>query len=64
MHKKLHVKNVNTIDEKHTEMLRLFDEIDNVTIPELMAEKERLKAKIPTLKENEIDTYMDIKDKV
>lgn len=64
MHKKLHVKNVNTIDEKHTEMLRIFDEIETVTIPELITEKERLKEKIPTLKEYEIDTYMDIKDKV
>jgi len=57
-------KQSNTIDEKHTEMLNQFHEIETETIPKLTAEKERLKSLIPTLKEHEIDAYMDIRDKV
>jgi len=62
--KKLVPKTTNTIDEKHTEMLQSFHEIETTTIPNLMAEKERLKSLIPNLKEHEIDAYMDIRDKV
>jgi hypothetical protein len=57
-------KPVNTIDEKHTEMLNFFHEIETKIIPELMEEKGRLKSVIPDLKENEIDKYMEIRDKV
>ena len=56
--------NSNTIDEKHTEMLNFFHEIETVTIPNLQTEKARLKSMIPTLKENQIDEYMDIRDKI
>jgi len=56
--------NPNTIDEKHTEMLNLFHDIETVTIPNLVAEKTRLKNQIPTLKDHQIDEYMDIKDKI
>jgi hypothetical protein len=62
--KKLQPKTTNTIDEKHTEMLQSFHEIETVIIPELLREKEQLKSLIPKLKENEIDAYMDIRDKV
>jgi hypothetical protein len=62
--KKLQPKTTNTIDEKHKEMLQSFHDSETTTIPELMKEKDRLKALIPNLKENEIDAYMDIKDKV
>jgi len=62
--KKLVPKTTNTIDEKHTEMLQSFHEIETTTIPNLIAEKERLKSLIPNLKEHEIDAYMDIRDKV
>jgi hypothetical protein len=54
----------NTIDEKHTEMLNRFHEIETTTIPNLQAEKTRLKTIIPTLKDNQIDEYMDICDKI
>ena len=54
----------NTIDEKHTEMLNRFHEIETTTIPNLQAEKTRLKTIIPTLKDNQIDEYMDIRDKI
>ena len=62
--KKLQPKTNNTIDEKHTEMLETFHKIENVTIKELLKEKEHLKSQIPTLKEHEIDAYMEIRDKV
>jgi len=54
----------NTIDLKHTEMLNHFQEIEEVTIPKLIAEKAEWKAKVATLKEGQIDEYMDIRDKV
>ena len=56
--------NPNTIDEKHTEMLNLFHDIETTTIPNLVAEKTRLKDIIPTLKDHQIDEYMDIRDKI
>lgn len=62
--KKLVPKTTNTIDEKHKEMLQSFHDSETTTIPDLIKEKDRLKALIPTLKENEIDAYMEIKDKV
>jgi hypothetical protein len=57
-------KTINTIDEKHKEMLRSFEEIETVTIPALNIEKKELKSKILTLKEHQIDVYLDIKDKI
>jgi hypothetical protein len=62
--KKLQPKTTNTIDEKHKEMLQSFHDSETTTIPCLIKEKDRLKALIPTLKEHEIDAYMEIKDKV
>jgi len=53
-----------TIDLKHTEMLAHFQNIETVTIPELLNEKQALKAKIATLKETQIDDYMDICDQI
>jgi len=57
-------KQVNTIDKKHTEMLNFFHEIETIKIPDLIKKKDQLKHQIPKLKENEIDLYMDIKDKI
>ena len=54
----------NTIDEKHTEMLQSFEKIESEIIPKLIAEKSQLNAKIPLLKDYEIDTFMDIKDRI
>jgi hypothetical protein len=62
--KRLQNKQVNTIDEKHTEMLNHFHDYETTLIPRLIKERDSLKASIPTLKENEIDKYMDIRDKV
>lgn len=54
----------STIDEKHTEMLKSFQEIEMVTIPALIADKKLLKEKALTLKEHQIDIYLDIRDKI
>jgi len=53
-----------TIDLKHTEMLAHFQNIETVMIPELLNEKQALKARIATLKETQIDDYMDICDQI
>jgi hypothetical protein len=55
---------INTIDEKHTEMLNQFNVIETITIPTLAAEKKRLKSSLLTLNESQIDEYMTIQDKI
>jgi hypothetical protein len=45
-------------------MLNHFQEIEELTIPKLIEEKAQLKSIIPTLKDGQIDEYMDIRDKV
>jgi hypothetical protein len=55
---------INTVDEKHTEMLNYFHKIETETIPALVAEKTSLQAHIPTLTEGQIDEYMEIRDKI
>jgi len=54
----------NTIDEKHTEMLINFEEIEQETIPALMDEKIQLKSRIKLLKSSQIEEIMDIRDKI
>lgn len=56
---------VNTIDEKHTELLNHFHEIETSTLPKLIAEKNRLKHRLAKIPSNtNIDLQMDIKDKI
>ena len=55
---------VNTIDEKHTEMLNYFDTIETEKIPQLKEEKKRLVRSIASLKDNQYDLYLDICDKI
>ena len=57
-------KQSSTIDEKHTEMLNYFHEIETEIIPNLKLEKDKLKSVIPTLQDHEIDAYMEIRDKI
>ena len=57
-------KNVQTIDEKHTEMLNQFYHTDKQVIPKLVAEKKHLIAKIVTISKTKIDTIMEIKDRI
>ena len=54
----------NTIDEKHTEMLQLFQSNDDTVIPRLFAEIDDLKLKVKTLSDDKIEEYMDIRDKI
>jgi len=54
----------NTIDEKHTEMMDSFHKIETTTIPQLIEEESRLKTYIKTLKENQIEEFMDTQDKI
>jgi hypothetical protein len=55
---------VNTIDEKHTEMLNHFHDIETNTLPKLIAEKNRLKHRLSKLANTNIDLEMEIKDKI
>ena len=58
------VSTKSTIDEKHTEILNQFHQAEIETIPKLIVEKNGLKAKIRELSVNQIDTYMDLRDKI
>ena len=60
--KKIHAN--TTIDEKHTEMLNYFYELETHIIPNLMIEKKNLKQKLREQTTNKIDIYMDIRDKI
>jgi hypothetical protein len=53
-----------SIDEKHTEMLAYFDEIEKTIIPRLNAEKNALKESVANLHENQFDIYLDIRDRI
>lgn len=57
-------QNIYTIDVKHSEMLERFDNIEKVIIPKLKEEKQKLKDKVKTLKDNELDEFMKIKDRI
>jgi len=62
---KKHVRSSNnTIDEKHTEMLDSFFEIETKTVPELIKQKRCLNNYLNNLKENQIEERMDIQDKI
>jgi len=54
----------NTIDEKHTELLKQFHDNENIIIPKLVQEIAQLKIKAKSLGDNQIDEYMDIRDKL
>jgi len=54
----------STIDEKHTEMLNQFHEIETNTVPSLIKEREHLKEVLKTLDETQIEKLMDIKDNI
>ena len=55
---------INTIDEKHTEMLEKFRENETTTIPSLLEEIITLKNKIKTLNGDNIEQFLDIRDKI
>lgn len=56
--------NVITIDEKHTEMMNYFHDLETNIIPQLIEEKRILKRKLGLLPSSKIDSQMDIRDKI
>lgn len=59
-----HKTSLNTIDEKHTDMLRKINNVTEDIIPRLNAEKERLKQYIHTLKSEQLSEYLDARDRI
>jgi hypothetical protein len=55
---------INTIDEKHTEMLEKFRENETTIIPNLQTEIITLKNKIKTLNNDNIEMFLDIRDRI
>jgi hypothetical protein len=53
-----------TIDEKHSELIQQFEKNDTEKIPQLEEEIIELKNQVKTLKQSQIDIYMDIRDKI
>ena len=58
------IQQPNTIDEKHTEMLNEFHTIETETIPRMTKEITELKEQAHLLCDNQIDEFMDIRDKI
>jgi len=55
----------NTIDEKHTEMLNSFYEIDTETLPKLVIKKQELKIQLLNLsQQKQIEEYMNVRDEI
>ena len=59
-----HKPSLNTIDEKHTDMLKQISTVDSDIIPKLNAEKDKLKSYIRTLHTNQISEYLDARDRI
>jgi len=62
--KKVQPKQMTSLDEKHTEMLDLFNENETETIPRLQIEIEELKTQIKSLPTNQIELKLDMKDQI
>jgi hypothetical protein len=58
-------KTSNTIDEKHTEMLNYFHEIETEVVPKLEIKKRDLKTRLAALsQQKQIDDYMNTRDEI
>lgn len=53
-----------SIDIKHDEMLAYFKSIDDTLIPNLQIDKENLKFELKNMPRQNIDTIMDLKDRI
>ena len=62
--KKIQPKPISSLDEKHTEMLNYFHEIETTIIPNIQAEIETLKTQIKELDDTQIDLFMDMRDQI
>ena len=61
--KNIKYSKINTIDEKHTEMINQFDEIETKKIPELKEELKSIKQSLKTMDKVQIEKYMDMQDR-
>ena len=57
------MKNIKTLDEKHSEMVAQFSKNREEILPKLQGEIENLKSKLKKCKKN-IDEYMETKDAI
>jgi hypothetical protein len=64
MNQKKNVKQINTLDEKHSEILNQYHRNETEVLPKLEKDAEELREKAKNLKIHEIDEYMEIKDKI
>ena len=54
---------INTIDIKHADMLNEFHKIETCDIPKLIKEKNNLKNKLSTIKRNDFEQFLAIRDR-
>ena len=54
----------NTIDEKHTEILNHFHEVETEILPKLQTERKLLKSGLKKLHDSNIEKYMETKDNI
>lgn len=62
--KKSQLPKLMSLDEKHTDMLNQFHEIETATVPAIQAEIETIKAKIRSLQDHEIEQFLDLRDQI
>jgi hypothetical protein len=62
--KTLQKQQANTIDEKHNELLERFHDIETNQIPFIEKEIQVLKERSKQIDENQIEQYLDIRDKI
>ena len=62
--KKIQPKPISSLDEKHTEMLNYFHELETTIIPNMQSEIEILKTQIKELDDTQIDLFMDMRDQI
>jgi len=55
---------VNTIDEKHTEMMSHFNDIETDILPQLVSEKKKLVHRLSKLPATSVELRMDIQDRL
>ena len=57
-------KQINTLDEKHSEIMSQYHINETEFLPKLECDIDDLKQKVKTLKPNQIDEFMEIKDTI
>lgn len=55
---------IHTIDEKHSDFLDEFKKDETELLPQLEKEKDELKEYIRSLKDNQVEEYMETRDKI